>query len=45
MKNMAINTMYIVQPLMFFMVCLQIYTHIHVNKLVDNNSCLFEEQI
>ena len=26
------------------MVCLQIYTHIHVNELVDNICCLFENR-
>ena len=29
----------------FFIICLQVYTDIHVNRLADNTCCLLEEQI
>ena len=30
---------------LLFIICLQIHTHIHANKLVDNTCCSLEKQI
>ena len=43
MKNKT-NTVYIIGQFHAFIIDLEIYTNIHLNKLVDNSCCLLEKQ-
>ena len=43
MKNKT-NTVYIIGQFHAFIIDLEIYTNIHLNKLVDNACCLLEKQ-